>query len=349
MTESDRTASAMGWPAAEGTPVRIAVVGPNPAMDRTEEIARFRPHEVNRALVSSPRAGGKSFIVARALRRLERDVTLYGFLGGATGLYLREECVRLGIRDRHTPIDGETRINTVIVDRHSGLATVINEPGPQITGPEASALRRSLEEDLATGDMLVLSGSLPRGIEPGLYADLVSTARDRGALAIVDAAGEVLVRAAAAGPWAVKCNVHEFGAIAPDAPDDVTSPESLQMLFECMRAVVDSGVQLVIVTLGARGLLALSSEGAFELSAAPVTAMNPTGSGDTFLAAFVAAHSRGASLVDALRFGTAAASANAAVLVPDIGPSPQLDSLVQGTVVTRHELGSSAAATRLER
>ena len=338
MTESDQTGSVPGWPPAHAAQVGIAVVGPNPAMDRTEEIEHFRPHQVNRALVSSPRAGGKSFIVARALRRLGRDVTLYGFLGGPTGQYLRAECAKLGIRDRHTTIEGETRINTVLVDRHAGLATVINEPGPEISASEAETLGEALNEDLVAGDILVLSGSLPRGVSKDLYAGLITSVRERGVRAIVDAEGEVLARAVAVGPWAVKCNLQEFRTIAPDAPDEVTSDAARQELFDCMRVVVSAGVQLVIVTLGASGLLAVSRTEAFEVTAAPVVAKNPTGSGDTFLAAFVAACSNSSPLDQALQFGAAAASANAAVLVPDIGPSPQLDSLIARTRVIRHEL-----------
>ncbi|SDS53831.1 fructose-1-phosphate kinase [Microterricola viridarii] len=306
-------------------------------MDRTEEIEYFRPHQVNRALVSTPRAGGKSFIVARALRRLGQDVTLYGFLGGPTGQYLRAECAKLGIRDRHTTIEGETRINTVLVDRHAGLATVINEPGPEISKTEAESLRRALDEHIEAGDILVLSGSLPRGIPLDTYAGLITSARQRGARAIVDAEGEVLVSAVSVGPWAVKCNLQEFRAIAPDAPEEVTTEAARQQLFDCMRVIVAAGVQLVIVTLGANGLLAVSRTEALEVSAPSVVAKNPTGSGDTFLAAFVAAYSNASSLEYALKFGAAAASANAAVLVPDIGPSPQLDTLVAGTTVIRHE------------
>jgi 1-phosphofructokinase family hexose kinase len=339
MTEFAETTPVLDWPVDDGPAVRIAVVGPNPAMDRTEEIEVFRPHEVNRALITSPRAGGKSFIVARALRRLERDVTLYGFLGGSTGSYLRDECAKLGIIDRHTAIEGETRINTVLVDRHSGLATVINEPGPQVSAIEADDLSRSLDADLAVGDILVLTGSLPRGIETDLYGRLIASAAERGAHAVVDAEGEVLVNAVAAKPWAVKCNLSEFHSIAPDAPHEANSAIDRKRLFECMKAIVDSGVGIVIVTLGAHGLLAVSKTLALQVSAAPVEAKNPTGSGDTFLAAFVAACSSGSSLPDALRFGTAAASANAAVLVPDIGPEPQLDALLEGTTVVRHELG----------
>ena len=323
----------------------ILVVGPNPAMDRTEEIREFRPHEVNRAEVSSPRAGGKSFIVARALRRLGYDVTAYGFLGGATGRYLRDECGTLGIRDRHTEIAGDTRINMIIVDGRTRLSTVINEPGPTVSPAEVAALTSAVSEDLRPGDLLILTGSLPRGAGDDFYPSLIDLARARGARTIMDAEGAALIGAVAAMPWALKCNVHEFRAIAPDAPSDVLGEEDRLRLIAAMRSVVDTGVALVIVTLGAAGLIAVTPAHFFEVDAPVVETMNATGSGDTFLAGLAAALADGSDLALALRIGAAAASSNAAVLIPDIGPDPDLEGLLARTGVRVHPIDPTAAGT----
>lgn len=334
MTESDRQDATAGEQDGSGSGRAILVVGPNPAMDRTEEIRHFRPHEVNRADVSSPRAGGKSFIVARALRRLGRPVAAYGFLGGATGRYLRDECVRLGIRDRHTRIDDDTRINTILVDQHTRLSTVINEPGPIVSPAEVAALTSAVAEDLRAGDLLILTGSLPRGAGDDFYASLIALARARDARTIVDADGAALVSAVAAAPWAVKCNLHEFRALAPDAltgETDLATGDDRSRLIAAMRSVVASGVELVIVTLGAEGLVAVTSAQVFHVEAAAVETKNATGSGDTFLAGFASSIAGGSELASALAFGAAAASANAAVLIPDIGPDPQLDELLART------------------
>lgn len=329
MTRSDR----LHAEAAEGAAASpaILVVGPNPAMDRTEEIVHFRPHEVNRAQVSSPRAGGKSFIVARALRRLGRDVSAYGFLGGATGHYLRRECAALGIRDRHTEIADDTRINTILVDERTRLSTVINEPGPTVSPAEVAALTSAISDDLREGDLLILTGSLPRGAGDDFYASLIALGRARGAYTIVDADGAALATAAQAGPWAIKCNIQEFRAIAPEAPLVVAGEDDRAQLITAMRSLVDTGVPLVIVTLGAGGLIAVTSRHLFDVDAPAVETKNATGSGDTFIAGFASALTDGTELATALRVGAAAASANAAVLIPDIGPDPQLEPLLACT------------------
>lgn len=347
-TATDQGAGPLARRAADRA--AILVVGPNPAMDRTEEIEHFRPHEVNRAVVSSPRAGGKSFIVARALRRLGDAVSTYGFLGGATGQYLRDECVKLGIQDRHTQVEGDTRINTILVDARTRLSTVINEPGPIVSASEVDALLTAVDEDLRAGDLLILTGSLPRGIDSDFYTSLISLGRTRGAHTIVDADGAALHAAVAAEPWAVKCNLAEFQTLGLDTPAEVSTAEERRQLIEGMQAVVAGGVELVIVTLGATGLLAVSRTQVIDVEAAQVETKNATGSGDTFLAGLASGLSARAELPSALRFGAAAASANAAVLIPDIGPDPGLEDLLARTRVRVRELvpdaeGSAVTAT----
>lgn len=326
----------------------IRVIGPNPAMDRTEEIEHFQPHEVNRAYASSPRAGGKSFIVARALRRLGHQVALYGFLGGLTGQYLRAESDKLGIQDRHTTVAGDTRINSILVDRRTGRATVVNEPGPAVSADDVHRLLDALRADLQPADIVVLTGSLPPGAPLALYAELIELARARGARTIVDADGAVLSLAAEARPWAIKCNLLEFRTISDHAPAQIGTDDERDALLRAMSDVVASGVDLVIVTLGGDGLMAATATHGFHVSAPQVLAKNPTGSGDTFLAAFVAACAEDTPLAGALRHGAAAASLNAAVLVPDIGADPQLDALIADVVIQRLDLNPTPARSGMQ-
>src|SRR5699024_3660495 len=137
-------------------------------------VSQFRLYRVNRSSRVSPRVGGKGFIVARALRRLDVAVTIHGFLGGAVGHQFRGAAVELGMCDQHTDIADETRVNTIVVDPELGKATVINEPGPWVTGKEFALLRERLLSSVKGGDLIAFSGSLPRGITPADYAQLVA-------------------------------------------------------------------------------------------------------------------------------------------------------------------------------
>ena len=86
------------------------------ALDRLQVIDAFTAHGVNRARHVTSHPGGKGLIVARAVRRLGHPVTLYGFLGGAIGDLIANECRQLGIDDRHVRIAGETRISPIMVE-----------------------------------------------------------------------------------------------------------------------------------------------------------------------------------------------------------------------------------------
>lgn len=295
------------WPSVATD--RVRVVGVNPAMDRLQVIDSLHAGGVHRATSVTARAGGKSFIVARTIRRRDVDVTMYGFLGGPVGDLASAECEQLGIDDRHTRIVESTRITPVIVEAATGRSTVINEPGPLIRGDEIEALLQGFRADVGPGDLVVCTGSLPRGVDPGLYHELVREASSRGALVAVDASGEPLARALEAAPWFVKCNGAEFAG-AFSIPHDGGDAAIVSGMLE----QIARGTALVVVTMGPSAFLVASAEGVWRVRVPDTIVVNATGSGDTFLGCFMAAAARGASLADALRDATAGGVVNAGQL-----------------------------------
>src|SRR5690606_15444806 len=160
---------------------------------------------------------------------------VYGFVGGVTGQYIREECARLGLMDRHTEVRGDTRINAIIVNGRTGAATVVNEPGPEVSAAEVEDLFRALPTPGERHDIVALSGSLPRGLGAEFAARVVRSVRERGGRVVVDTSGEPLRAAVAATPWAVKCNLEEFRALRADAPRVVEDEADRRHLLAQMR------------------------------------------------------------------------------------------------------------------
>jgi 1-phosphofructokinase family hexose kinase len=309
-------------------PATIRVVGPNPAVDRIEILDDLHVDAVNRSVEVLTRAGGKSLNLARAIRRLGLDVSVYGFLGGWTGTFVRDACAAHGLTDRHTTIAGETRISLVLVEPATGVSTVINEPGPVVTAPEAAALLDRLSADCRAGDIAVLSGSLARGLPVDFHAEIVRRGQAAGARVIVDTSGPALAAAVEARPWMVKPNLAEFAHLIGR---DLRSDRPDAVLAE-MRMLVDAGIETVVVTLGQHGLLYADAESALRVHSPRIVAKNPTGSGDILLAGFVAARAAGADVVAALRIGVSAAAASCARIEPDIGPADALALLPQTLV-----------------
>ncbi|WP_101844500.1 1-phosphofructokinase family hexose kinase [Zhihengliuella sp. ISTPL4] len=326
------------WPAPSDLP--LMVVGPNPAMDRLQVIGQLEPGAVHRVRTVAARAGGKSFIVARSIRALGPHVELFGFLGGAAGQLARKECTELGMGDRHTPIAADTRITPVVVEAKTGRSTVFNEPGPPLTADEQAAFRAAVDDALVAGRVVVCTGSLPPDLEPDTYARIVGVANERGAYAAVDASGTVLRETLAAHPWLVKCNRHEFeGVLKEDAEHDDAA------IRERMRALVADGVGIVIVTMGARSFLVATADGVWSVTVPTVPTVNATGSGDTFLAAFIASVKLGATFADALAAAAAGGAFNAARLEPGLIPGAELAPLAEQIGFTRIDGASAARAT----
>ena len=317
----------MQRPAAGAT---VHVVSPNPAQDRLQVVPRLLVGEVNRATEVVSRPGGKGMIVARGVVRLGGRAALHGFVGGSVGAQISAGCRDLGVEDRHVPIDGETRVSTVIVDSATGASTVVNEPGPEVGATDVDALVGGLLAAVRPGDLVVCTGSLPRGAPPDLYARCVGELRGRDVLTVVDTSGRALALAVRSAPDVLKVNEEELRADA-----GLTGPGDGEVeLDELLARALAAGVGAVVVTRGAAGLSYRSATGGWDVTSPVVPVVNATGSGDMMLAGFVTALARGDDRETALRTGAAAGAANAARLEPDLGGTEEVAGLMSQAVAT---------------
>ena len=310
----------------------IRVVGANPALDR---IALWPPvtlGAVNRATRVLSLAGGKGLNVCRGIRALGRPVTAYGFAGGIVGEAIRAGCAAAGIEDRLTAIQGETRVCMIVVEPEAGRSTVLNEPGPTASPEDADRLQDALAADCRPGEILVLSGTLPLGLEPAVMARIVALGREAGCRVILDSSGPTLRAAVRELPWMLKCNAGEFAALERDAdPSGVASPPDDPLaLVGPARALIATGVTIVVVTLGADGLLAITSDEVLRLTPPPVAAVNAVGSGDVLLAGLAVRLSDAAPLDESLAFATACAAGSVGRLAPEIPPPDEVAQLLAG-------------------
>jgi tagatose 6-phosphate kinase len=272
----------------------IVTVTPNLALDVTYELGDLRPGRAHRVRAAHARAGGKGVNVARVLRSLGHDVLVLGLAGGATGDAVRADLDAAGIPHDLTPCAGETRRTvTVVAD---GEATLLREPGPAVAPDEWAAL----EARIPDADVLVVSGSLPPGVDADAFAGTIRRVAGRGVPVIVDTSGEALRRAAPYA-WAVKPNAEELAATT-GTDDPVAGARTL-------------GARAVVVSLGAKGLLAVTADGVHRAAPPRVVTGNPTGAGDAVVAALAA----GAGRPWPELLHDAAALSAAAVLAPVAG------------------------------
>lgn len=247
-------------------------------------------------------AGGKGVNVARALQLLGRPVIAAGMAGGATGTRLVDELRTESVLTAFTRIGGESRTNLAVVDPTTGDQTEINERGPEVSEEE---IERFVEQLLYLGQgasICVLAGSVPPGAPEDIYARLVTELRSLGVVTVLDSDGEQMRAGLRGEPAVVAPNVDEaeeaVGYEFSDASDFALGLSSL----------LDMGAGEAIVT-SETGCVAVVGEGSdrrrYEARIDQLEPVTTVGSGDCFLAGYVAARYEGASARDCLAFGVA--------------------------------------------
>ena len=167
----------------------ILTVTMNPSVDTRYQLDKLVIDDVNR-VTPEKTAGGKGLNVSRVLLQLGDDVVATGLLGGHMGAYMAELMDADGVKNDFVPIAGETRICLNIL--HEGNQTELLESGPQIAPAELDAFTAKFAELAAKADVVTLSGSLPRGVDAGYYAELVKIAEGAGAKVLLDTSGASL-------------------------------------------------------------------------------------------------------------------------------------------------------------
>jgi 1-phosphofructokinase/tagatose 6-phosphate kinase len=280
----------------------IITVTLNAAIDKSLSVPSFRLGRRHRTVERRALAGGKGVNIARTLKTLGLPVIATGFQGGPTGTQIVAQLGEESILHDFVRIGGESRTNTSVLDPTTGEQTEINEQGPTVEPDELEQFREKLLYLASGASIVVFAGSLPRGVESDHYAQLLRALRKLEVTTIVDTDGEALRQAVRAEPDVVSPNVveaeelvgHEFGDDADFA-----------------------GAVREIVALGARSAIMTTRDGcwaqmlvdgsphAYRVTVPAQESVASIGSGDAFLAGYVAARYRGSSPAECLRYGVA--------------------------------------------
>ncbi|WP_434590869.1 1-phosphofructokinase [Streptomyces sp. A5-4] len=289
----------------------IVTVTPNPSLDRTYEVPALDRGEVIRATTDRMDPGGKGVNVSRAVASAGHRTLAVMPLGGAPGALVAELLGADGIEVAPVPVVGHTRSNISVVEP-DGTLTKINAPGPELTGAEAESLLGTVRARSAGADWIACCGSLPRGLAPEWYAELVARAHGAGARIALDTSGPSLLAALRERPEVVKPNAEELaravGRPLTTVGDAVKAAQELR----------DAGARTVLASLGADGQLLVGASGTYFAGARVSVVRSNVGAGDASLAGFLAAGGEGP---DAL--AAAVAHGAAAVQLPgSVMPTP---------------------------
>lgn len=281
----------------------IYTVTLNPALDRTLNVESLAPGQSTRIQSEARFAGGKGIDVSRALREMGSDNIALGLVGGFDGKELEGRLLLTGVACRFTHIANETRTNIIIQDESNGTETALLARGPEVQPSELMDFLDVLEKS-PDMDFLIISGSLPPGLTPEVYARMIAIGNQRGAKVVLDTAGDALRQGIRARPAIVKPNRTELAELAGRALPDIRT------ISDYSAGLLD-WVETVLVSLGADGIVMTTRQHVVHARPPKVAVKSTVGAGDCAVAGFVHGISVGESDTGALRRAVATGTAAA--------------------------------------
>ncbi len=283
----------------------IYTVTLNPSLDYVMHLEQLKNGLTNRSHSEALYVGGKGINVSMVLKQLDQPTTILGLIAGFTGEAIKQEIERLHIPAQLISLShGFSRINVKLKGTDE---TEINGSGPIVQQQDFEKLLDCLH-NICNDDFLVLSGSIPSGLNHQCYIDMMNIATEKGARVIVDAAGENLRQTLRYRPFLVKPNrqeLEDFFHITLDATD-------YHQIVNAAKRLQQEGAANVLVSLGGDGSLLLDETGmAHIMPAAGGVPINTVGAGDSMIAGFITGIALQRDYSYALRLGTACGGATA--------------------------------------
>ncbi len=280
---------------------KIATITLNPAYDLVGLCRNIELGTINQVKTAGLHAAGKGINVAKVLRDLDIDVTSGGFLGSDNLDGFQSLFNNFGIVNRFKVVPGRTRINVKLTEKNSKV-TDFNFSGFEVTQQDWKHFVNDSLSWIYHFDMVVVSGSLPSGLDLDMFSDWMSSLRARCARIIFDSSHEALVAGLKAIPWLVKPNLRELeiwrGYPLTGLTDIVSAAQALRK----------KGITHVVISLGAQGALWVSKRGSWIAKPPPCKVISTVGAGDAMVGGLIYGLLMHKSIEHTLQLATAIAT-----------------------------------------
>jgi 1-phosphofructokinase family hexose kinase len=284
----------------------IAVAGFNSAVDMVAETDAIRAGEVIRLSSVAAYPGGKGVHVAQTCGALGDAVRLVGLIDDAHQPMFERVLGERGVTFRGVRMASRLRTCYAIRDA-SGRITELLEWNTSLEPDTITQLERAFLIACEGARVAVLSGSLPSGAPPSLYARLITRLHNLVPHVIVDTSGLALEEALASGPAVVKPNREEAARLIG------RELSTMDDAMHAVREIARRGSRAAIVSLGAEGA-AVWWDGRLARIDVPMQAAidgaGAVGSGDCFVGGLAVALARSEAVDDGLRMAAACGAAN---------------------------------------
>lgn len=275
----------------------------NPALDYIISLKELVPNEINTSKSEYIIPGGKGINVSIILKRLDVESVVLGFISGFTGMEIQSLVENEKIKTNFVNLEsGHSRINVKILEEEK--ETAINSKGPLVDNKSIEKLYQKLN-NLKENDILVLSGSTPKGINEDIYEEICEKIKDKNVKIVVDSTKNLLLNTLKYEPFLIKPNHHELGEIFN------VQIVNQDQAIEYAKKLQQKGARNVLVSMGEKGSVLLDENGkSYKKDIIKNrNVVNTVGAGDSMVAGFLAGYLKYKNYEDALKLGIASASA----------------------------------------
>ena len=283
----------------------ILTVTLNAAIDKRYVVEEFKVGEVNRVKECAYVPGGKGLNVSKPAAVAGAEVVATGFVGGHAGNYIEASLKDYHVKSAFYHLESESRSCINIWDEKNGVQTDVVEPGFTVTESEFQGFVEKFKELVKKADVVAMSGSVPKGLDGTAYQKLVKVVKDAGKKVILDTSGKLLEMGIEACPTMIKPNIDEIRMLTGKECNEIGE------IVEAAKEIHARGVEVVAVSLGADGSLAVSDEGVFRAIVPRIDAVNTVGCGDSMIAGFALGFAEGLGIEETLRKASAISAAAA--------------------------------------
>ncbi|MBL4986080.1 MULTISPECIES: 1-phosphofructokinase [Bacillus] len=290
----------------------------NPAIDLYIALKEMRANAVNRTEDEDYQPNGKGVNVSIMLKKYGFTSTALGFIAGFSGSYIEQSLKDLSIQTDFISVEGITRINVFINTTEE--YKLVNQ-GPAIEEKALHAFREKIAA-IPQGGILIMSGSLPKGVPASIFSEVAAICHQQKVKFILDTSSAAVLETLQYKPYLLKPNEEEIAAFFGK-----TNPLSEKELIQSGEKLIEMGAEQVLISRGEEGALFITKDAVFKGNAPTGTVVNTACSGDAMLAAFLSKHLEGHSPEECLRYGIATGASTA--FSKGLSDLHDIDSLIE--------------------
>ena len=280
----------------------ILSICPNPSIDCTIELDSLNVGMLNRIHNKVETYSGKALNVAIGVARLGERCLATGFMFLNHERMFHHVLSREGVQSDFVLCEGSARVNYKIIDKRSML-TEINDRGENVPEEKQKELIQKVLALSESADIAVMSGSLPKGVSPDYYGEVLKNLPKRIKV-IVDAEKVNMLSALNSREiYMVKPNVKEMENFAE------VKISGVEDIIKASEKYLDKGVKYVLTSMGTEGAVLTDGKDSYFCKSASVAVNSTVGAGDSMVAAAAVGIYNGVSMREMLKEAVAAGTA----------------------------------------